>query len=78
MPEAERRISPAIVIIPLGLGLGLVAAMAALAWAAPPTPPPEGYVCPYCGDPFDTYQELVDHVTTEHPGERIPLEIEWL
>jgi len=40
MPE-ERGISPA-VIIPVGLGLGLVAAVgvAALAWAAPPTPPP--------------------------------------
>jgi len=34
---AEERISPAVVIIPLGLGLGLVAALgiAALAWAAP-------------------------------------------
>lgn len=41
MPE-ERRISPAVVIIPIGLGLGLAAALgiAALAWAAPPTPPP--------------------------------------
>ena len=32
----ERRISPALVIIPIGLGLGLIAALAALAWAAPP------------------------------------------
>lgn len=74
----EKRISPAI-IIPVGLGLGLVAIVGvfALAWAAPPTPPPEGYVCPYCGQSFDTYEELVAHVTTEHPGERIPLPIEW-
>ena len=41
MPEEvrrkeERRISPAIVIIPIGLGLAAVAAIAALAWAAPP------------------------------------------
>lgn len=40
MPEEERKISPALVIIPVGLGLGLVGVLAALAWAAPPTPPP--------------------------------------
>ncbi|MBA7629994.1 hypothetical protein ES703_37502 [subsurface metagenome] len=39
MPE-ERRISPAVIIIPVGLGLVLAAAFAAFAWAAPPTPPP--------------------------------------
>ena len=36
----ERRISPAILILPVGLGLGLVLAVATTAWAAPPTPPP--------------------------------------
>ena len=38
----ERRISPALVIIPLGLGLAGVAVMAAFAMAAPgpPEPPP--------------------------------------
>ena len=43
MPEVkkeERRISPALVIIPIGLGLAAVVGVAALAWAAPPTPPP--------------------------------------
>lgn len=42
MPEEERRISPAVIIIPVGLGLGLAAAVgiATLARAAPPTPPP--------------------------------------
>lgn len=71
----EKRISPAI-IIPIGLGLGLAAALAiaASAWAAPP---PEGYACPYCEQTFATYEELVAHVQTEHPGERIPLPIEW-
>jgi len=38
MPEEkeERRISPAVVLIPVGLGLGLLGALAALALAAPP------------------------------------------
>ncbi len=43
MPEVkkeERRISPAIVIIPIGLGLAAVVGLAAMAWAAPPPPPP--------------------------------------
>jgi len=35
------------------------------------------YCCPYCAQCFDTYEELVDHVRTEHPGERIPLPIDW-
>ncbi len=73
MVEKER-ISPA-VVIPIGLGLGLVAALgiAALAMAAPP----EGYPCPYCPETFDTYEDLVAHVQTEHPGERIPIHIIW-
>ncbi|GAI59200.1 unnamed protein product, partial [marine sediment metagenome] len=51
--EEERRISPAILIVPLAAGLGL-AAVAALAFAAAPTPPPKEYVCPYCGAKFST------------------------
>lgn len=35
------------------------------------------YCCPYCTECFDTYDELVAHVQTVHPGERIPIEIEW-
>ena len=73
----EKRISPAVVLIPVGLGLAAVVGLAALAWAAPPTPPPEGYPCPYCGDTFATYEELVDHIQTAHPGERIPIHIIW-
>lgn len=34
--KEERRISPAVAIIPIGLGLAVVAGIAALAWAAPP------------------------------------------
>ncbi|MBA7465010.1 hypothetical protein ES707_00171 [subsurface metagenome] len=72
MPE-ERRISPAVVIIPVGLGLGLAAAVgiAALARAAPP----EVYTCPVCGDEFGTLEELQYHFTASHPREEIP--IEW-
>ena len=42
MPEEEKRISLAAIIIPIGLGLGLTAALGvvALAKVAPPTPPP--------------------------------------
>ena len=39
--------------------------------------PPGGYTCPYCGANFDTYEEVVSHIQTEHPGERIPIDIIW-
>jgi len=42
----------------------------------PPTPP-EGFTCPYCTETFATWDELIAHVQTEHPGERIPIEIIW-
>ncbi len=42
---------------------------------------PEEWCCPYCAPVsplcFGTYEELVVHVQTVHPGERIPLPIEW-
>ncbi len=65
MPEAK--ISPAVIILPIGLGLGLAAALgiAALARAARPTV----FTCPYCGATFATEEELNDHLQTEHPGE---------
>ena len=48
MPEVkkeERRISPAIAIIPIGLGLAAVVGLAAVAFAAPEEPPPESTCC---------------------------------
>ncbi|MDD4985452.1 MAG: C2H2-type zinc finger protein [Dehalococcoidales bacterium] len=39
--------------------------------------PPDEYCCPYCSMCFSTYEELVAHVQSAHPGERIPLPIEW-
>ena len=62
MPE-ERRISPALVIIPVALGLAALGVVAALALAAPP----EVYTCPYCGDEFATEAELLAHIELEHP-----------
>ena len=65
MPEAK--ISPAVIILPIGLGLGLAAVLgiAALARAARPTV----FTCPYCGATFATEEELNEHLQTEHPGE---------
>ncbi|MBA7568499.1 hypothetical protein ES708_10228 [subsurface metagenome] len=43
MPEEEeRKISPALLLIPVGLGLAAVVGIAALAWAAPPEEPEPG------------------------------------
>ncbi len=68
---AERKISPAVVLIPVGLGLAGLLGIFALAWAAPP----EVYTCPACGAEFSTLEDLQYHFTTEHPREEIP--IEW-
>ncbi|MBA7714185.1 hypothetical protein ES703_123202 [subsurface metagenome] len=46
-------------------------------WYKEEGPPPEGYTCPYCGDKFATYDEVISHIQTEHPGERIPIDIIW-
>lgn len=40
MVEKERKISPAVLVIPFALGLAALGVFAALAMAAPPTPPP--------------------------------------
>lgn len=55
------------------LTIGLTAYFATRAEAAPPAE----FCCPYCSECFATYEELVDHVQTEHPGERIPIPISW-
>lgn len=36
---------------------------------------PEEYVCPICGEPFATYEELKTHFETAHESELI--EIVW-
>lgn len=38
----------------------------------------EIWVCPYCeGAEFDTIEELQKHISSEHPGERMPIIITW-
>ena len=63
--------------VAIGLGIaGLITTAIILATRAKAAPPKE-YVCPYCGDKFITFEDLVTHVQTMHPGERIPIEIIW-
>lgn len=72
---AEGRISPA-VVIGIGAGIGIAAAVGIYAIARAAAPP-KLYSCPYCQDTFPTYEDLVDHVQSVHPGERIPIDIIW-
>ncbi len=46
-------------------------------WYKEAGPPPGGYTCPYCGQTFSTYDELVSHIQSEHAGSRIPIDITW-
>jgi len=63
----------------VAIGLGAVAAIGALIYFATraKAAPPTEYCCPYCPECFPTCEELVAHVELAHPGERIPLPIEW-
>ena len=63
----------------LGIGIGAVAATVGVVALVTKgeAAPPEGYCCPHCDLCFPTYEELRAHVEEAHPGERIPLEIEW-
>ncbi len=62
----------------IALGVAAIAGIL-LVTRARAAPPPEGYCCPYntAHGCFDTYDELVAHIQTVHPGERIPIDIEW-
>jgi len=70
--EKETKQGLAVVGGLVGAGLAILGITKAKAAA----PPPE-YCCPYCPGCFATYEELVGHVKDVHPGERIPLPIEW-
>ena len=69
--KVKKKQNMALILVPAAVVL--LALFSSKAEAAPPLK----YVCPYCGDSFATYEELVAHVQSVHPGERIPLEIEW-
>jgi hypothetical protein len=59
----------------VGMAIGL--ATAALLLLSHKGEAATGYICPYCGEDFTTLAELQNHVTTVHPGQRIPIEIVW-
>ena len=35
-------------------------------------PLPPTYICPYCGETFATYEELLAHIQAEHPNDPLP------
>lgn len=61
----------------IGVGAGIVALITTIVVAITRAAPPTEYCCLYCGQCFATYEELVAHIQAEHPGERIPLPIEF-
>lgn len=62
----------------IGVGAGIAALITVIVVTITrAAPPPEGYCCPYCGVCFDTLAELQEHVRVAHPGERIPIIIDW-
>jgi len=62
----------------VGVGLGVGAAIAAVVAATRvKAAPPTKWSCPYCDKSFPTYEKLVEHVKTEHEGQRIPIPLDW-
>jgi len=50
-------------------GLGIIAGVGGLILLARKAKAaPKVYTCPYCGAPFDTYEELASHIQIEHPA----------
>lgn len=58
----------------IAIGLGVAGGISALIYFASKAKaaPPLVYICPYCGAAFDTYEELLAHIESEHPGEPPP------
>jgi len=78
MPEIEKKkefhLGPVIGgVIALMVVIAMFSLMAQMVGAAQ-----NRYCCPYCGACFPTFNELVEHVQTAHPGERIPIAIIWI
>jgi len=68
LTKKEKGIIAGVVATAIIAGVALTGAKAA---------PPAEWCCPYCSECFPSYEELVAHVKTTHPGERIPLPIDW-
>ena len=55
------------------IGLGLVAVVAGIIIATKAkAAPPFVYICPYCGEEFGTYEELLIHCEEQHGEEEVP------
>ena len=59
----------------LGLAIAAMGGGILLAELTKPPAPPAEYVCPYCGEKFNTVQELHDHIIAEHPDKVIT--VQW-
>jgi uncharacterized Ntn-hydrolase superfamily protein len=59
------------------LGFAAVAAVAAILLTHKGAVAAQEYICPYCGEEFLTLLALQQHVVAQHPGERIPISIQW-
>ena len=62
------------------IGLAIASGLAGIVYLATKVKAkakPREYNCPFCEATFTTYEDLVAHVQLAHPGERIPLPIEW-
>lgn len=71
--EDKSRLRPAVGgVIALMIVIAMSSLMVQMAGAAQ-----NRYCCPYCGACFPTFNQLVEHVQTAHPGERIPIQIIW-
>jgi hypothetical protein len=69
----KNKIAPLIILGSLAVGGMLIFALSQKAKAVPPGQ----WTCPYCQATFSSYEDLVAHVQSIHPGERIPLPIDW-
>jgi len=62
--------------ISAGVALGLLA-LAIFAIRSQAAQAAQEYPCPYCGEVFTSLSALQSHVQQAHPGERIPISIQW-
>ena len=68
------------VVMGLAFALVMLVVVSGMLEGVVPQPTPGAFACPYCDQSFDTLDELVEHVASEHPDEPPiqPIEIEIL